>query len=67
MDQLSSSPHILKSDWFWYTVQNGYADETDYQLGDVSKFFFINILLFIKKSLLYLEHGKFCQHAKHNL
>lgn len=28
--------HILKSDWFWYTIQNGYADEMDYLFGDVS-------------------------------
>ncbi|XP_063700472.1 protein ECT2 isoform X2 [Culicoides brevitarsis] len=26
--------HIVKSDWFWYTIQNGYADETDYLFGD---------------------------------
>ncbi|XP_075160430.1 epithelial cell transforming 2 pebble isoform X3 [Haematobia irritans] len=26
--------HILKSDWFWYTIQNGYADEMDYLFGD---------------------------------
>lgn len=30
--------HILKSDWFWYTIQNGYADEMDYLFGDVSIF-----------------------------
>ena len=29
--------HILKSDWFWYTIQNGYADEMDYLFGDVSR------------------------------
>jgi len=28
--------HILKSDWFWYTIQNGYANEMDYLFGDVS-------------------------------
>lgn len=28
--------HILKADWFWYTIQNGYANEMDYQFGDVS-------------------------------
>ncbi|XP_030384940.1 protein ECT2 isoform X3 [Scaptodrosophila lebanonensis] len=26
--------HILKSDWFWYTIQNGYANEMDYLFGD---------------------------------
>lgn len=29
--------HILKSDWFWYTIQNGYANEMDYLFGDVSR------------------------------
>ncbi|KAH8398245.1 hypothetical protein KR215_001005, partial [Drosophila sulfurigaster] len=26
--------HILKSDWFWYTIQNGYANEMDFLFGD---------------------------------
>ncbi|KAL9906291.1 epithelial cell transforming 2 pebble isoform 5-T7 [Glossina fuscipes fuscipes] len=26
--------HILKSDWFWYTIQNGYAHEKEYLFGD---------------------------------
>ncbi|XP_055841172.1 protein ECT2 isoform X5 [Episyrphus balteatus] len=30
----NSRTHILKSDWFWYTIQNGYADEMDYLFGD---------------------------------
>lgn len=45
--------HILKSDWFWYTIQNGYADEMDYLFGDVSKIklfppqYYYNIICFI--------------------
>lgn len=34
----SNRTHIVKSDWFWYTIQNGYADEADYLFGDVSSF-----------------------------
>lgn len=26
--------HIVKSEWFWYTIQNGFANETDYLFGD---------------------------------
>lgn len=33
-DLKNSKTHIVKSDWFWYTIQNGYADELDYQYGD---------------------------------
>lgn len=36
LDTLSSKTYVLKADWFWYTIQNGYADETDYLFGDVS-------------------------------
>ncbi|XP_055380892.1 protein ECT2 [Condylostylus longicornis] len=30
----SHKTHIVKADWFWYTIQNGYADETLYLFGD---------------------------------
>lgn len=30
----NSKTHIVKSEWFWYTIQNGYADESDYLFGD---------------------------------
>lgn len=30
----NSKTHIVKSEWFWYTIQNGYADESDYFFGD---------------------------------
>lgn len=30
----NSKTHIVKSEWFWYTIQNGYADEMDYLFGD---------------------------------
>ncbi|XP_026847327.1 protein ECT2 isoform X2 [Drosophila persimilis] len=33
-DTKSNNTHILKSDWFWYTIQNGYANEMDYLFGD---------------------------------
>ncbi|XP_036338298.1 protein ECT2 isoform X1 [Rhagoletis pomonella] len=33
-DPKNHRTHILKSDWFWYTIQNGYADEMDYLFGD---------------------------------
>lgn len=36
LDVLSSKTFVLKADWFWYTIQNGYADESDYLFGDVS-------------------------------
>lgn len=41
----SNRTHIVKSDWFWYTIQNGYADEGDYLFGDVSKFHLFRVLL----------------------
>lgn len=36
--ETNGQTHILKADWFWYVIQNGYADETDdqYNFGDVS-------------------------------
>ena len=37
LDVLSSKTFVLKADWFWYTIQNGYADEADYLFGDVSR------------------------------
>lgn len=37
LDVLSSKTFVLKVDWFWYTIQNGYADESDYLFGDVSR------------------------------
>lgn len=30
----NSKTHIVKSEWFWYTIQNGYAAESDYLFGD---------------------------------
>ncbi|XP_034656900.1 protein ECT2 isoform X3 [Drosophila subobscura] len=33
-DPKNIQSHILKSDWFWYTIQNGYANEMDYLFGD---------------------------------
>uniref|UniRef100_A0A0K8TS04 Putative guanine nucleotide exchange factor pebble n=1 Tax=Tabanus bromius TaxID=304241 RepID=A0A0K8TS04_TABBR len=30
----NNKTHIVKSDWFWYTIQNGFADEMDYLFGD---------------------------------
>uniref|UniRef100_A0A1A9W7P0 DH domain-containing protein n=1 Tax=Glossina brevipalpis TaxID=37001 RepID=A0A1A9W7P0_9MUSC len=30
----NNQTHILKTDWFWYTIQNGYADENEYLFGD---------------------------------
>lgn len=32
----NNKTHILRAQWFWYTIQNGYANELDYQFGDVS-------------------------------
>ncbi|XP_055688265.1 protein ECT2 isoform X2 [Lutzomyia longipalpis] len=34
LDVINSKTHILKADWFWYTIQNGFADETDYRFDD---------------------------------
>ncbi|XP_059613663.1 protein ECT2 isoform X5 [Phlebotomus argentipes] len=34
LDVKNSKTHILKADWFWYTIQNGFADETDYRFDD---------------------------------
>lgn len=31
----NTNTHIVKSDWFWYTIQNGYADELDYLFENV--------------------------------
>lgn len=36
LDVPSSKTFVLKADWFWYTIQNGYADETDYLFEQVS-------------------------------
>lgn len=33
-DPKSCRTHIVKPEWFWYTIQNGYADEMDYLFGD---------------------------------
>lgn len=30
----NAKTHIVKADWFWYTIQNGYADECYYLFGD---------------------------------
>lgn len=30
----NTKTHIVKTDWFWYTIQNGYADEGEYLFGD---------------------------------
>ncbi|XP_065079115.1 protein ECT2 isoform X2 [Ochlerotatus camptorhynchus] len=30
----NTKTHIVKADWFWYTIQNGYADEGYYLFGD---------------------------------
>ncbi|XP_055621069.1 protein ECT2 isoform X2 [Toxorhynchites rutilus septentrionalis] len=30
----NTKTHIVKADWFWYTIQNGYADEVYYLFGD---------------------------------
>ncbi|XP_038117927.1 protein ECT2 isoform X2 [Culex quinquefasciatus] len=30
----NTKTHIVKADWFWYTIQNGYADEGRYLFGD---------------------------------
>ncbi|XP_002068972.3 protein ECT2 [Drosophila willistoni] len=30
----NKSSHILKSDWFWYYIKDGYANERDYLFGD---------------------------------
>ncbi|XP_058457901.1 protein ECT2 isoform X4 [Malaya genurostris] len=30
----NNKTHIVKADWFWYTIQNGYADEGYYLFGD---------------------------------
>lgn len=32
--QLNSALHLLKSDWFWYTIQKGVANEKDYRFGE---------------------------------
>ncbi|GAB0089910.1 ECT2 [Sergentomyia squamirostris] len=34
LDVKNSKTHILKADWFWYTIQNGFADEQDYKFDD---------------------------------
>lgn len=31
----NTNTHIVKLDWFWYTIQNGYADELDYLFENV--------------------------------
>ncbi|XP_058828945.1 protein ECT2 isoform X2 [Topomyia yanbarensis] len=30
----NNKTHIVKADWFWFTIQNGYADEGSYLFGD---------------------------------
>ncbi|XP_055608049.1 protein ECT2 isoform X2 [Uranotaenia lowii] len=30
----NTKTHIVKADWFWYTIQNGYADEGYHLFGD---------------------------------
>jgi protein ECT2 len=30
----NNKTHIVKADWFWYTIQNGFADEMDYLFED---------------------------------
>lgn len=32
----NKNTHIVKADWFWYTIQAGYANECDYLFADVS-------------------------------
>lgn len=32
----NENTHIVKPDWFWYSIQNGFADEKDYLYKDVS-------------------------------
>lgn len=49
--------HIVKSDWFWYTIQNGYADETDYLFGDVSKIFSFIVFLMEFFDGIFLYYG----------
>lgn len=33
-DIRSSNTHIVKADWFWFTIQNGYANEMDHLYCD---------------------------------
>uniref|UniRef100_A0A1A9W1Z9 BRCT domain-containing protein n=1 Tax=Glossina brevipalpis TaxID=37001 RepID=A0A1A9W1Z9_9MUSC len=33
-ERKNNQTHILKSDWFWYIIQYGYADENEYLFGD---------------------------------
>lgn len=33
-DIRNANTHILKSEWFWFTIQNGYANEMDYLFCD---------------------------------
>lgn len=33
-DLRNGNTHIVKSDWFWFTIQNGYANEMDYLFCD---------------------------------
>ncbi|XP_058125473.1 protein ECT2 isoform X3 [Anopheles coustani] len=30
----NKNTHIVKADWFWYTIQSGYANEVDYLFAD---------------------------------
>lgn len=32
----NENTHIVKPDWFWYSIQNGFADENEYLYKDVS-------------------------------
>ena len=35
-DKTNPKTHIVKAAWFWFTIQNGYAYENEYQFSDVS-------------------------------
>lgn len=56
--------HILKSDWFWYTIQNGYANEMDYLFGDVSLLLLNGLcdLLLNRFLAVFGQHYKYAEH-----
>lgn len=35
-EPMNENTHIVKPDWFWYSIQNGFADENEYLYKDVS-------------------------------
>lgn len=57
--------HILKSDWFWYTIQNGYANEMDYLFGDVSLLLLNGLCDLLLNRFLLAVFGQHYKYAEH--